>query len=136
MTEHTPASVALAFVEAINGRNLAAMVHLMTDDHVFTDSLGAQMRGKQEMRAAWIGYAVMIPDYHITVEHIFTSGSIVALLGRASGTFSTDGKLLPKNRWEIPAAWRLLIDGGRVAEWQVYADNEPVRSIMTADERG
>jgi ketosteroid isomerase-like protein len=134
MTEHTPASVARAFVEAINGRNLAAMVQLMTDDHVFTDSLGAQMHGKQEMRTAWIGYAVMIPDYHISVEHILTSGNIVALLGRASGTFSTDGQLLSKNRWEIPAAWRLLVEGDRIAEWQVYADNEPVRSIMAANE--
>jgi ketosteroid isomerase-like protein len=132
MTEYSPTSVALAFVEAINGHHLPAMVQLMTEDHLFIDSLGAQMRGRQEMRAAWIGYTVMIPDYHVAVEQVLTSGDTVALFGKASGTCTTDGKLLPKNRWEIPAAWRLLVRDGRIAEWQVYADNEPVRSIIAA----
>jgi ketosteroid isomerase-like protein len=136
MSEPTPASVALAFVDAINSRNLGAMMHLMTDDHLFLDSLGARIRGRNEMRTAWIAYSVMIPDYRITVEETLASGNTVALFGKASGTFSADGKLHPGNHWEIPAAWRVVVAGGRIAEWQVYADNEPVRAIMVSVEKG
>jgi hypothetical protein len=29
-----------------------------------------------------------------------------------------------------PAAFRALIEDGKVAEWRVYADNEPLRRLM------
>jgi hypothetical protein len=39
--------------------------------------------------------------------------------------------MLPKgNFWKTPAAWRAVIKEGKVAVWQVYADNEPIRAIM------
>ena len=31
-----------------------------------------------------------------------------------------------------PAALRALVRDGRIAEWQVYADNEPIREQMRA----
>lgn len=132
MPERTPTEIALAFVEAINAGNIGSMVALMSEDHLFIDSLGAQIRGRSAMRSAWIAYAVMIPDYRITVDHVLASGDVVALFGKAAGTFSPDGKLFPKNRWEIPAAWRAVVANQQVSEWQVYADNEPVRIIMNA----
>jgi len=41
-----------------------------------------------------------------------------------------NGELLPKNHWEIPAAWKAVVQRGRISEWRVYADNEPVWKIM------
>jgi len=132
MPVRTPTEITLAFVEAINAGNIEAIVDLMSEDHLFTDSLGAQIRGRTAMRSAWIAYALMIPDYRITVDHVLASGDVVALFGKAAGTFAPDGKVFPKNRWEIPAAWRAVVANQQVSEWQVYADNEPVRIIMNA----
>jgi hypothetical protein len=57
------------------------------------------------------------------------------MLGVARGTYSPDGQLRAENRWETPAAWRALVEygpaeDGLVAEWRVYADNEPMRRLM------
>jgi hypothetical protein len=38
--------------------------------------------------------------------------------------------LRPENHWTTPAAWRASIRDGLIAEWRVYADNEPIRQIM------
>jgi hypothetical protein len=54
------------------------------------------------------------------------------MLGMASGTFTRDGKLNPENHWQTPIAIRASIDDGLVAEWRVYADNDPIRKLMAA----
>ncbi len=128
----TPVDVVLSLVHAINGRNLGAIVNLMTENHVFTDSLGMTLEGRKAMRDAWAAYFVMIPDYHIAVTEVMSRDNVVALFGTASGTFTADGTLLEKNRWQRPAAWRAVVQNDQIALWQVYADNEPVRAIMRA----
>ena len=57
---------------------------------------------------------------------------MVVLLGSASGTYAVEGELLPENRWETLTAWKALVRGEEIAEWRVYADNEPLREIMRA----
>lgn len=51
-------------------------------------------------------------------------------VGTAGGTISADGQLLARNRWKIPAAWRAVIERGKVKEFRVYADNKPVYDIL------
>ena len=41
-----------------------------------------------------------------------------------------DTELKPENAWKTPIAFRVFVDKGRVAEWRVYADNEPIRELM------
>jgi len=127
-----PLDIVLAFVEKINQHDVEGLCELMTDDHRFVDSLGSSIQGREEMRKAWIGYYYLIPDYEIIYSEIFQRENSVALFGIACGTYVVNGKLLKENRWEIPAAWRAVVRDDRIAEWQVYADNEPVRKIMTA----
>ena len=55
---------------------------------------------------------------------------MVVILGVAQGTYSVDGELKPENRWKTPAAFRAFIEDGKVVEWRVYADNEPIRKRM------
>jgi ketosteroid isomerase-like protein len=102
----------------------------MTEDHVFIDSLGTRIDGKQRMKAAWEGYFRMVPDYTITIDGTLVDGEVVVMLGTAQGTYSTDGVLRPENKWSTPATWRALVRGSFVAGWRVYADNEPIRQIM------
>ena len=35
-----------------------------------------------------------------------------------------------ENTWLLPAAWRAVVRDGRIAQWQVYCDTEPVAAIM------
>ncbi len=126
------AATAHAFVKAINRQDPEEIASLMTDDHVFIDSLGDRVTGRAQMQRGWQGYFTMVPDYTITVEETFTDGSVVVMLGAAQGTYTSGGPLKPENHWQTPAAWRVVIRGGLVAEWRVYADNEPIRRIMGA----
>jgi uncharacterized protein (TIGR02246 family) len=122
--------VARAFVNAINHQSVEGIADLMTEDHVFVDSLGTRIDGKQRMKAGWEGYFRMVPDYTIVIDETLVDGAVVVMLGTAQGTYSTDGVLRPENRWSTPATWRVLTRGPFVAEWRIYADNEPIRQIM------
>jgi ketosteroid isomerase-like protein len=130
LDEESPESVARAFVEAINRRSVEELVALMTEDHVFIDGAGSRGEGREKMKAGWEGYFHMVPDYEVVVDETFADGNVVVMVGRAEGTYAVEGNLLPENRWQAPAAWRALIREGLVAEWRVYADNEPMRQLM------
>ena len=125
-----PVEVVLQFEQRINSRNAEAICNLMTADAVFVDSLGNQIAGTAKLRQAWDGYFKMVPDYSISHAEIFADGETVAVFGSAQGTFSKGGQLKKEDYWKTPAAWRAVVKDGKIAVWQVYADNEPIRAIM------
>ncbi|HEY7402457.1 MAG TPA: nuclear transport factor 2 family protein [Candidatus Angelobacter sp.] len=125
-----PIEIVLEFEHAINARNPDTICSLMTSDGEFIDSLGNPIQGVEKLRAAWTGYFKMVPDYSVSHSEIFADGNTVAVFGSAQGTFSKDGTLAKENFWKAPAAWRAVIKDSKVAVWQVYADNEPIRAIM------
>jgi ketosteroid isomerase-like protein len=122
--------IVLQFVECINRHDLDGIAELMTTDHSFIDSLGEVYRGRDTMYDGWKNYFKMVPDYRIEVSRTLVDGVEVVLLGVAGGTYAPKGRFDPQNRWSTPAAWRAVIRDEKVAEWQVYADNEPVRRCM------
>ena len=130
MTTASPVEVVLKFEQLINSRSPDAVCGLVTDDSIFIDSLGNQMRGLENLRKAWTGYFKMVPDYSISHTEVFSNGDTVAMLGFAQGTFSKDGQTKKEDFWKTPAAWRAVVRDGRIALWQVFADNEPIRAIM------
>jgi ketosteroid isomerase-like protein len=111
------------FVAAINHHDVDALAALMTDDHLFVDSLGNRMQGAPSMRAGWHGYFAMCPDYWIQIRTLLVEQDTVLATGEAGGTI--DG--LP---WKTPAAWQAVIRGQLVSEWRVFADNKPVYEIL------
>jgi uncharacterized protein (TIGR02246 family) len=123
-------AVAQAFLRAINRQGVEDLVKLMAPDHRFVDSLGNVVAGREKMRAGWTAYFKMVPDYSIAIEETFCDGPVVLLLGVAEGTYAPDGNLQPENRWKTPVALRAQVEEGLVAEWRVYADNEPLRERM------
>ena len=126
----SPLETVQRFVDRINARDVAGLAALMTSDHRFVDSLGSAMVGQEVMREGWRQYFQMVPDYHIKITRSFADGDEVALIGSAGGTYSRDGRLNPADGWQTPAAWRVVVRDGLVAEWHVYADNEPIRQRM------
>jgi len=129
MTNQTE-SVGLAFAGAISRQDVDALAELMTPKHRFIDSLGGVTEGREVMRAGWAGYFRMVPDYKIDIEETYCAGPVVVMLGVARGTYAPDGRLTEENRWQTPAVLRAVIEDGKVAEWRVYADNEPMRRLV------
>lgn len=123
-------NVVLKFEQLINSRDAAAVCSLLTGDSVFVDSMGNRIAGAAKMRPAWEGYFKMVPDYTISHSEIFANGNTVAVFGSAQGTFSKDGQIRKEDFWKTPAAWQAVVKDGKIALWQVFADNEPIRAIM------
>jgi ketosteroid isomerase-like protein len=133
-TIHSPEAAAQHFVSTINRRDVDALASLMSGGHRFVDSLGTIVEGREKMRLGWASYFKMVPDYEIAVEETFSNGAAVVLMGIAQGTYSKDGGLAPENRWQTPIAIRALIEDNLIAEWRVYADNDPIRKLMAPDQ--
>ena len=124
-------STALAFVERINVGDVDGITALMTEDHEFVDTAATSYRGREAMRAGWIGYFQLFPNYHIQIEQIRVADPVVTLLARTTGILSphgqealrgADGSLPPDEELQGPVVVTALIRDGQVAQWRVYAD--------------
>jgi len=123
-------NVVKRFVAAINQQDVNSIFELMTENHRFIDSGGWIVEGNEAMKRSWIGYFNMVPDYFITITEILVLENTAVLLGKASGTYNSGGRLKPGIYREIPAAWRAVVTGDRILEWRIYADIEPIIGVM------
>jgi ketosteroid isomerase-like protein len=121
------------FLDAINRGDPAEIALFLTEDHHFVDSLGIEVHGRERMQEAWEGYFQLVLDYSIEIEESFEDGNTIVLIGTASGTYAPDGQRYTRNVWSVPAAWRAVLRDEKVAYWQVFADNEPIRRIMRGE---
>ena len=131
----SPQKVAEQFVTAINAHDVERLASLMTSDHRFIDSLGAAVEGRGSMRDGWKFYFAMVPDYHLEINRCFsaeTAKDETMLVGVASGSYWSDDVKRPNSEWSTPVALRAVVRDGQIAEWQVYADNEPIRQQVRA----
>ena len=122
-----------AFIAATNRRVPSEISNLMTEDHTFVDSGGAVKSGREKMTAGWEQYFRMFPDYQIQVESILRDKAIVAVFGSASGTYDGNRGLVPENRIEMPAAWKAIVENGKIKLWQVYTDWTEGSRIINED---
>ena len=147
-----PLEVAMDFIKRINAGDINSLCELMTDNHIFQDALGKRFMGRETMRQGWTQYFKMVADYQVHADEFFTTDERVAIFGTASGRYvgphilsakagngapaqhadsqSVDSALGPNGFWEVPAAWRAVVQNGKIAEWRVYADNQPLRKLM------
>lgn len=122
--------VVIRFITAVNSRNVESISGLISDDHKFTDSLGNVFRGKEVMTKGWINYLNLFPDYKIEVDEVYDKENKVMFTGKASGTYLRSDNQSEENHWVINAAWRALVENGKIKEWQVFGDNKPVYEIL------
>ena len=130
MENKQPIEIVLSFLEKINAHDVEGICSLMTSDHIFIDGLGNRFGGIENLRKGWASYFHWFPDYEISHEDVLGSGLIVLLTGSARGTYAVGGNLPTENHWEVPSAWKAVVRNAQIAEWHVYADNQPVRKIM------
>ncbi len=124
-----------AFIAAINQGDTAQLSELMTEDHTFVDSGGTVESGRSIMSKGWNEYFQMFPDFRVEVEWMLQDGNLVAAFGKASGTYNGKRGLVPANRIEMPAAWKAIVENGKIKFWQVYADWTEGSRIIDDDEK-
>jgi hypothetical protein len=129
-TNEIAVDVVLEFLNRINQHDVDKLVEYMTEDHVFIDSLGQAVSGREKVRFGWRGYLAFCPDYWVSHDEIIPGEKSVAVFGAAGGTIATDGKLPPENKWRAAAAWLAIVEKGLVKQRRVYADNKPVYDIL------
>ena len=122
--------IVVEFIKCINAGNAGALRELMTEDHVFQDALGKRFVGRGQMTEGWKQYFKLVPGYRIRADEFFQTDQTFAVFGSASGMCARNGNAGTENFWEVPAAWRAVVRGSLIAEWHVYADNQPLRKLM------
>ncbi len=130
MSTAEPLEVAMDFIKRINSGNVDQLCALMTEEHIFQDALGKRFMGRDTMRRGWEQYFNMVQDYQVHAEEFFQTGDKLAIFGTASGRCASGSKEGQSEFWKVPAAWRAVVQDGRIAEWRVYADNQPLRKII------
>lgn len=115
-----------AFIDAINAHDVESLAKLMSDDHIFIDPHGNEMRGKETMSDGWRGYFEWFPDYQIEVADSFENGEVFAMFGFAGGSFKGNADA----KWRLPAAWKAIVKDGHIALWQVFADTKTPFEVM------
>lgn len=124
------ASVVEQFVSKINAHDLGGLIALMTTDHAFVDSLGNKSV-RPVIEKGWEEYFAMVPDYWFRIDRTISDVDTSALVGEAGGTFVPKvGMPSPGNAWKTPAVWVARVEHGKVAEWRIFCDNEPIREKM------
>lgn len=125
-----PEEVVLQFVAAVNKADVDGLAGLMTDNHVFVDSSGSRTTGREAMRDAWSLFFQTVQGYRINVEEIYSLDVKVVLTGLASGVYSTSGRPRASGFWSVPAAWRAVVKGDRIAVWQVFVNPEAMMEAV------
>jgi ketosteroid isomerase-like protein len=126
-----PLEVAMDFIKRINAGDVDALCELMTEQHVFQDALGKRFVGRETMRQGWKAYFKIVADYNVRAEEFFQTNNRLAIFGVASGTCcGTDSAKSPERFWQVPAAWGVVVEARQIAEWRVYADNQPLRKLL------
>src|SRR5213594_4573045 len=105
----TKREIVFAFIDRINAHDVDGMYALMDKEHIFIDGIGRSIKGREAIRQAWQSYFAMIPDYWIKLERLFEDEAGLAIFGKAGGTVINEGRLDAQNRWEIPAAWHVVV---------------------------
>jgi ketosteroid isomerase-like protein len=95
------------------------LARLMTDDHVFIDSVGGRVEGMQRCLAAWRGFFDAFPDYRNVFTSMSASADMVVVTGRS---------VCSEPALDGPALWTARIRDGRVCEWRVYEDTPETRT--------
>jgi len=126
----TAADIALEFLDRINSHDIGLISDLISDDHLYIDAQGNQVRGRRQLERSWRACFEWFPDYSVQVDQAFANGHIAVVTGCAMGTFAIHGRMSRENRWKTPSAWQAAIRHQKIAEWRVYADNEPVWKMM------
>lgn len=117
------------FINVINDHKVDLIANSVTADHIFYDSMGVDVSGLTNLKDAWGSLFSLFPDYKIEAKEIMVEANEAVIFGEITGTFVIDDDELKGKKWKVPSAWKVLVEGDKIAEWRVYTDMEPIREM-------
>jgi len=131
MTDIAAGEAALRIIAAINRHQADAIRDLVAEDCVLFDAAGAPIKGRGAIEKGWLDYFELMPDYAFRCDNVMESGDTALLAGVGSGTLASYGRRLKdEDHWEVPTAWKVVVEAGLVRELHVYQDNKPITDIL------
>jgi hypothetical protein len=118
------------FIKAINDHDVEQIYELMSDDHTFIDGYGDRYVGRKDMKEGWANYYKLFPDYHIEITDYTENETIIGLFGYAGGTYKNIKDESNSNYWRTTAAWKAIVENGKVKYWQVFCDYKRLLLII------
>jgi ketosteroid isomerase-like protein len=103
-------AVVIAFNEAINDRDLAALTELMTESHRFIDSAGATVDGRNACVEAWRGFFESFPTIATSSTTSRTSAAVSSRCGDSPSAASLNSTGQPSG---VPWSSTLASTSGR-----------------------
>ena len=110
-----------AFNDCINRQDLHGLSALMTDGHIFVDTAGGKVSGKEACIKAWASFFSAFPDYRNHFDRIVLVGDKVVVTGRST---CANPKLAG------PALWQAKTNGYHLSEWRVFEDTITNRATL------
>ena len=129
-------SIISMFIDLINAHDLDGILTSVTKDLSFYDSMGVNITGIDKLKDAWGGLFSLFPDYKIEAKEILVEDGEVVIFGEISGTFSVGDKDMDGKKWNVRSAWRVLTENGKINQWRVYTDMEPIREMRRLQKNG
>lgn len=127
---------ALAFIDKINAHDVDGIVGSLSADYEFVNSSGDHFHGSKFMRDEWAAQFKKHPDFKIRIGRVVADAEAVAIFGYSEGTYAPDGKLVPENRWSVPAAFLLMSREGKISYFESFSDASMVYDMMQAADAG
>lgn len=111
------------WIDAINSKNLDALVSMMTPTHAFFVEGEPPTIGRENNRRAWRGYLTRFPGYRIHIDEAYAQADAWYLMGH------TEGSHVPQELELTPSSviWRAVLEGDRLLEWSIYPASEENR---------
>lgn len=120
MEESLALQVVRAFIAKINAHTADGVYALLTADHWCVDTFGPTGQGRDPVRLAWQVHFANVPEYRIVCQHVIAEDQTVVVFGTVSGTDRHAAARHAATPRAVPAVWKAVVQGTRVAEWQVY----------------
>ena len=125
-----PIPAVVSFIDAINTGDLERLGRLMTDDHRLLILDEPPVEGRAANLRAWRGYMTSFPGYLIHPVRLAASGPRVAVLGSTTGSHLG---IPDEEELAQLLIWVALVDGGKLASWQLLEDSPDQRQALGLD---
>ncbi len=121
-----------AFNEVVNGRNLALLSQLCTEDYAYHGPGGLELRGIDQLREMIEGYFAAFPDLHMTVEERVVEGDLISTRWSLTGTHDGPLEDIEATGKKINITGQLIMrfEGTKIAEeWESFDELAMLRQI-------
>jgi hypothetical protein len=120
----------MKFIRAINSHDIKKIAGYMSENHIFINSHGKKIVGKENMKEGWKEYFGFFPDYTIEISEVIEDEELLALFGWAQGTYLNQENIENTNCWKLPCAWKAIVREDKVELWQVFSDTKVPYEII------